>query len=60
MYSLSHLVAFLAFLKSVFGNPELKLYSDGPVVLDATISFKAQLVGASDYEPPFYFTWSKY
>jgi len=34
------------------------LTSDGPVVLDATISFRAELKDFEGYDPPFYFSWS--
>ena len=60
MLTVSIILATLAFLKNVTGEPFLKLTSDGPVVLDATITFKAQLFGAQEYEPPYYFTFSKF
>ena len=59
MLTVSIILATLAFLRNVTGEPFLKLTSDGPVVLDATITFKAQLFGAQEYEPPYYFTFSK-
>jgi len=58
MLNVSIILATLAFLRNVTGEPFLKLTSDGPVVLDATITFKAQLFGAQEYEPPYYFTFS--
>ena len=42
-----------------FSDPYVKLTSDGPVVLDATISFTAQLINSEDYDPPFYYSWGK-
>ena len=61
MFKFPTILAFLAFFKNVIGStgPYLKLTSDGPVILDATISFRAELWGADDYEPPFYFSWGK-
>ena len=59
MLTVSFILATLAFLRNATGEPFLKLTSDGPVVLDATITFKAQLFGAQEYEPPYYFTFSK-
>ena len=60
MLTVPFILATLAFLRNVTGEPFLKLTSDGPVVLDATITFKAQLFGAQEYEPPYYFTFSKF
>ena len=37
----------------------LKLETDGPAVLDAQISVKAEIQNAKDYEGPFYFSFSK-
>ena len=42
-----------------YDDPSVELTSDGPVVLDATITFQAKLKNVQDYEPPFYFSWSK-
>ena len=50
--------AFLA--EIALADPWVKLTSDGPVVLDATISFRAELKDIEDYDPPYYFTWSKF
>ena len=51
-------VAFLA--EIALADPRVELTSDGPVVLDATISFRAELKDIEDYDPPYYFTWSKF
>ena len=37
----------------------LKLETDGPAVLDAPLSVKAEIQNAKDYEGPFYFSFSK-
>ena len=40
------------------GDKVVTLTSDGPVVFDATISFRAEFFDA-DATPPFYYSWSK-
>lgn len=64
MEALQILPVFLVLVVSdvalVEAHPFLRLTSDGPVVLDATITFKAELHDVEDYEPPFYFAWSKW
>ena len=42
-----------------YDQPIVKLSSDGPVVLDATISFRVELFNVEGYQRPFYFSWSK-
>jgi hypothetical protein len=41
------------------GNPTIKLTSNAPAILDAQISFKAELLDADGYQGPFFFKWSK-
>jgi len=41
-----------------YDQPIVKLSSDGPVVLDATISFRVELFNVEGYQRPFYFSWS--
>ena len=56
----SALTLILAFfgVSQAWADPWVKLTSDGPVVLDATISFRAELKDFEGYDPPFYFSWS--
>jgi hypothetical protein len=42
-----------------FRDTEVQLTSDGPAVLDSTITFQAKLINAESYSGPFYFRWSK-
>ena len=53
----SALTLILAFFRGSQADPWVKLTSDGPVVLDATISFRAELKDFEGYDPPFYFSW---
>ena len=49
-----------ASLENCFGcDGILHLETDGPAVLDAQISVKAEIKNAKDYEGPFYFSFSK-
>jgi hypothetical protein len=40
------------------GNPTIKLTSNAPAILDAQISFKAELLDADGYQGPFFFKWN--
>lgn len=56
-------LTLLTLLPSIFlgvarADPYLKLSSNGPAVLDAPITFHAQLLDAEEYEGPFYFRWN--
>lgn len=42
-----------------WGDPSVELTSDGPVVLDAVINFRAVLKDVEDIDPPYYYSWSK-
>ena len=52
-------ICLLVCLEEALGDPSVELTSDGPVVLDATITFKAHVLNDEDYGPPYYFSWSK-
>ena len=43
-----------------FRDTELRVTSDGPAVLDATINFKAVLINSDSYSGPFYFRWGNF
>ena len=63
-YVLSNIILTLtkatASLENCFGcDGILLLETDGPAVLDAQISVKAEIKNAKDYEGPFYFSFSK-
>lgn len=53
-------ICLLTCLEEALGKPSVTLTSDGPVVLDATITFTAQVENSEDYDPPYYFSWSKF
>ena len=42
------------------GKPYLKLTSNGPIILDATITFTAELIETDHrHTPPYYFKFCK-
>ena len=55
------LAVLLAFLHNVnsFRDTEVQITSDGPAVLDSTITFQAKLINSESYSGPFYFRWSE-
>ncbi len=56
----SKILTILAMVNSVFGKPFLKLTSNGPVILDATITFTAELIETDHiHTPPYYFKFCK-
>ena len=54
-------VVLLTILPNVnsFRDTEVQITSDGPAVLDSTITFQAKLINSESYSGPFYFRWSK-
>ena len=58
----SKILTILAMVNSIFGKPFLKLTSDGPIILDATITFTAELMDTDlriMHTPPYYFKFCK-
>ena len=53
------LLAFLPNANS-FRDTEVQLSSDGPAVLDSSITFQAKLINSESYSGPFYFRWSEW
>ena len=62
----SKLLIILTMVNNNFGKPKgkpyLKLTSNGPIILDATITFTAELMDSDlkiRHTPPFYFKFCK-
>ena len=60
----SKLLIILTMVNNNFGKPKgkpyLKLTSNGPIILDATITFTAELIETDHrHTPPYYFKFCK-
>ena len=60
----SKLLIILTMVNNIYGKPKgkpyLKLTSNGPIILDATITFTAELIETDhSHTPPYYFKFCK-